>query len=266
MENFNGIYILLIIVVIALTARNIIQIAKIKHVSSFSKVYSKILKREPDAYEEIKKYVEEEKDDSIKNKARLLLIYEMMMNNEDPMNVVEDTNLGSLFKAKGAFNSKAVSNNSDAFVWLALVFAKARALSMFDVIENLTNKVTEYNEQLDNRVEYRLFKGLCSSLAERNDDDSAFLQKLLNGDYADMTYDQKLIGLYKRIASAYLIYMGDTVDEYFENDLHSFAQTSVGHCLMTDLEIIDKYPPLKEVENTVPTSEEVKEETKEQDK
>ena len=272
MENFNMLYVLLIVIIIALTVRNVIQVKKIKNEGTFVNVYSKILKRDLNAYEEIKNYVAQEKDEALKNKARLLLIYEMMMNNEDPMDVAEETNLDALFTTKGIYNAKLANRNSDVFIWLALVFAKARNTSMFDVIGCLTNKINQYEKYFEKQLEYHLFRGICSAIAERNDVDSAFLGRLLNGDYVEMTYDQKLIGLYKRIAACYLVYLGDVVDEYFENDLHKFASTSIGRCLMSDLEIIDKYPPMNddEVAGNIKTvndedgKEEVVEENKEE--
>lgn len=248
MENFNMLYVLLIVIVIALTVRNVLQVRKIRHEGTFVNIYSKVLKRDLNAYEEVKNYVSQEKDEALKNKARLLLIYEMMLNNEDPMDEVEETNLDYLFTIKGIYNPKLAKRNSDVFIWLALVFAKARSTSMFDVIGALTNKINQYEKHFETQLEYHLFRGICSAIAERNDVDSAFLGKLLNGDYVEMTYDQKLIGLYKRIAACYLVYLGDVVDEYFENDLHKFASTSIGRCLMSDLEIIEKYPPMNDDE------------------
>lgn len=273
MENFNILYVLLIALVIGLTIRNVLQVKKIKNEGAFVKVYTKVLKRDFDAYDTVKHYIEEETNEALKNKARVLLVYEMMLNDEDPTNVVETINFESLFTIKGIYNAKLANNNADVFIWLALVFAKARNLSMFDVIEKLTEKVETYGEHLDNQLEYHMFRGICSAIAERNDEDSAFLNKLHDGDYVDMTYEQKLIGLYKRIASCYLIYLGDTIDEYYENDLHKFASTSVGRCLMNDLEIIDRYPPIADDEENanIPTEEikeveEAKEEEQEEPK
>ena len=267
MENFNLLYVVLIALVIALTVRNVLQVKNIKNEGAFVKVYTKVLKKEFNAYEEIQKYVADEKNEALKNKARVLLIYEMMLNDETPTKVIDDINFESLFTIKGIYNAKVANNNGDVFLWLALVFAKARNLSMFDVIEGLTKKVNIYEKHLTNQLEYHLFRGICSAINERNDEDAAFLKKLLDGDYVDMTYEQKLIGLYKRIAACYLVFLGDTVEEYFENDLHKFASTLIGGCLMNDLEIIKKYPPyVDDQENSnIPTDEgEDKEETNNQ--
>lgn len=262
LQNFNVFYWALGVFAIGLTIKNFISLKGYKREKEFATTYSKVLRQDEDCYEAIQNYVEVEKIESLKNKAKVIFVYEKMVKGEDPIELVNTIDFKPLFYEKGRFNAKLANRNSDIFVWLALSFAKARSLSMFDVIDKLSEKVLTFDEVLKNQLEYQLFKGLVSAIAEKNDENSAFLTKLLAGDYAGMVYEQRLIGLYKRIAASYLVYMGDTIDESFDNDLRDFATTLVGKCLMTDLEIIDKYPPLEEEKEEEKPEEEPQEETK----
>jgi len=59
------------------------------------------------------------------------------------------------------------------------------------------------------------------------------------------------------------------MEDYYRNDLHSFAATQIGSVYMKDLEIYDKYPPIEKKEENQETKTEEdalaenKEETKE---
>lgn len=248
MGNFNIFYIALIIFAIALTVKNIIEMKKIKREQAFVQVYTKVLKQEEGAKDSLLNYIATEQLDYLVQKAKILLIYQLMIENEEPVDVVEQINFEPLFYSKGKYDAKLAEKNSDVFVWLSMLYAKARMLSMFDVIDKLSEKLTKYDENLSNQLEYKLYKGVCSCIQEKNDENSKFLSDLLEGEYEGLVYERKLIGLYKRIAATYLVFLGDTVDEYFENDLHSFAETLVGKCIMKDLEIYDKYPPIEKTE------------------
>lgn len=264
--SINSFYWILGILALGLTIKNFFQLKNLKRERIFSNTYSAVLRQDEDCYDQIKNFVAEEKIEWLKNKARIILAYEMMVKGEDPLDVINEFDLEPLFKEKKTFKPKLANRNSDIFVWYALIFAKARSLSMFDVIDKLSEKMNVYDEFLTNQLEYREYKGICSALAERNDDDSAFLTRLLEGEYQGMVYEQRLIGLYKRIAACYLVFMGDTIDELSSEDLHAFAETLVGKRLMKDLEIYDKYPPIEVKEETEEKTEEVKEETTEETK
>lgn len=254
--SINAFYWILGILAIFLTIRNFSQLKGYKREKIFSDVYSAVLRQDENCYELIKNYVEEEKLGYLKNKAKIILAYQMMINKEDPVKVIEEIDLDPLFIDKHRFSPRLANRNSDIFVWYSLILARARSLSMFDVIEKLTEKMKAYDEHLINHLEYREYKGICSALAERNDEDFVFLTKLLEGDYQGMVYEQRLIGLYKRIAACYLVYMGEIVDEYNQQDLHAFADTLVGKNIMKDLDIYDKYPPIEQKQEEVKETEE----------
>ena len=64
-----------------------------------------------------------------------------------------------------------------------------------------------------------------------------------------------MIGLYKRIAAATLVYNKQTIDEYYANDLYEFARPAIGRCILETMGLYDAYKPVEE---------EIKEETVEE--
>ena len=91
---------------------------------------------------------------------------------------------------------------------------------------------------------------------------------MLDGGFAKYEYEKNLIGLFKRFASSTLAYSGEPMEDYYKEDLHSFAGTQIGKTYMRDLEILEKYPPRtpKEEEKEEIKEEVSQEETKEEDK
>lgn len=246
MENFNIFYWLLAVVAIGITISNFMKMKVFKREREFVNVYSKVLNDTDDAYDAVINYVNEEKEPHLKNKGMVIEVYEKLLRNEDVNEIVEAIDFEPLFKVKGRYDAKHTNRNGDVFVWLALVFAKAHNLNKDEVIDKLYSKLLPFDELLSNNLEYKLCKGYTAAIKNNNEEDYNFLKKLLDGDYAGMVYEQRLIGLYKRIATSYIVFKGDSVDEYFDNDLRSFAGSLVGRALLTDLKLIDKYPPIEE--------------------
>lgn len=242
MENFNIFYWLLAVIAIGITINNFMKVKTFKREREFVNVYSKVLNESEDAYDAVIKYVNEEKEAYLKNKARVIEVYEKLQRNEDVEELLNEIDFEPLFKEKGRFDAKHANRNGDIFVWLALVFAKANKLDKKEVISKLSEKLTPYDELLSNSLEYRLCKAYTAALLNKEGEDYDFLKKLLDGDYAGMVYEQRLIGLYKRIASSYLVFKGEKIDEYFDNDLRDFGTHLVGKALLTDLNLMDKYP------------------------
>ena len=254
MPKNNYIYYLLLALVIFMTVKNFIQLKRLSKEKKFTVSYAKVLRGDEDALDTMKAYLENEKNLDYKNEALLVEAYQEMVEGKDPYKAIDDIDFGAILTDQKGFSQKKLEAHSDLFVWLNLVCAKARNLSMIDIIETLYDKVTKYDEYLNNRLEYLEFKSICESLLEKKGDELAYLKKILDGDYAGVSHDKRLIGLYKRIASCFLTYAGETIDEFFENDLHTFAETAVGRHLLESLELFEKYKPDEE------TVEEPKEE------
>ena len=242
MENFNIFYWLLAVIAIGITINNFMKVKTFKREREFVNVYSKVLNESEDAYDAVIKYVNEEKEAYLKNKARVIEVYEKLLKNEDVEELIQEIDFEPLFKVKGRFDAKHANRNGDIFVWLALVFAKANKLKKTEVINKLYEKLVPYDELLNNSLEYKLCKAYTAALLNKEGEDYDFLKKLLDGDYAGMVYEQRLIGLYKRIAASYLVFKDEKIDEYFDNDLRDFGTHLVGKALLTDLNLMDKYP------------------------
>ena len=100
--------------------------------------------------------------------------------------------------------------------------------------------------ELEVRVEFQLAKAICNALREKEDAGVGFLTSLLEGSYTQYAYEKNMIGLYKRFSASTLAYSGEPMEEYYKNDLHSFAATLIGKNYLKELDILDKYPPLEE--------------------
>lgn len=264
MGNFNIFYWLLAVIAIGITISNFMKMKTFKREREFVNVYSKVLNDTDDSYDAVINYVNEEKELHLKNKGKVIETYVKLKRNEDVTNVIDSMNFESLFKVKGRYDAKHTNRNGDVFVWLALVFAKAYSQKKTDIIEKIYEKFLPYEELLSNNLEYKLFKGYTAALLNKDGEDYDFLKKLLDGDYAGMVYEQRLIGLYKRIASSYLVFKGEKIDEYFDNDLREFGTHLLGRALLTDLGLIDKYPAPEQAKED--NAEVEKEESKEEKK
>lgn len=253
--NFNIFLWILGIFALGITINNFRNLKNLNRERLFQQIYVAVLKQDEGSTDTINNYVAEEKLGYLKNKAMVLQIYQMLVNGEDASQVIEDVNYNPIFKEGGKFVPKKANRNSDIFIWLLMVFAKAKQVNKEEVVEKLYKKMEGFEDYFENQVEYQLYKQGTALLNGKDGEEIKFLFDLINGDYSGMVYEKKLIGLYKRFASCLLAYKEKEFDEFFKNDLHSFATTLVGRVFMQDLGIYEKYPPIEE--------EEIKEEVKE---
>ena len=196
--------------------RNFTLISRYRHNKEYIECYKEMLQGTDTAYERINAYIENEKAEEFKNKGRILKLYEQMDMNEDLSGTLNDLDLRAIFLKNG-------------------------------------KKIAGLPE-LENRVEYQLTKAIYNALCEKEDAGVGFLSSLLDGTYAGYEYEKNLIGLFKRFASSTLAYSGEPMEDYYKEDLHSFAATQIGKTYMKDLEIYDKYPP-REKEEEKPQEE-----------
>ena len=233
--------------------RNVGLLQRYKHNKEYISIFNAMLEREDDAYSRLNDFINNEKSEEFKNKGRIIKIFADLENDLDP-SAIETLEPKEIFYHNGRFASRLLAMNCDSFVWLYLVLARARRLSRFDVIDDLSEKMKMMPE-MAKRIEFQLFFAIEDALCEKDDAGVGFLSCLLEGDYADMKYEKNLIGLFKRFASATLAYAGEPMDDYFRNDLHSFAATKIGRTYMQELEIYDKYPPLEQGEEKTEETE-----------
>ena len=235
--------ILMILVLGYVLYRNMNMLNKYKHNKDYIECYRKMLEKDESAYDDICKYIEKETLEEFKSKAYVLKLHEELDRGLD---------------ANGRFSANKLTSNIDGFIWLFMDLAKARQLSKFDVMNELKEKMSNL-VGLEDRVEYRLFIAIYNALNEKEDGGIEFLNQLLDGSYYELQYDKGLISMYKRFASATLAYANEPLEDYYKEDLHEFAATSIGANFMRDLEIYDKYLPREVI------AEQIKEDEQEEE-
>lgn len=257
-------FIAMFLLVSYVTYRNAVLIARYRHNKEYIECYKELLAETDTAYERICKYIDNENDDEFKNKGRVLKLYVQMSRPEDISETLESLDLSRIFTKNGKYSRQLVSMNTDVFVWLYMDMAKARRMSKFDVLDGLKEKFDTLSV-MENRVEYQLMKAIYNALCEKEDAGVEMLSSMLDGSFSKYEYEKNLIGLFKRFASATLAYSGEPMEDYYKQDLHSFAATQIGKTYMRDLEILEKYPP-KKTEEEETKAEEVQEAPQEENK
>lgn len=233
--------------------------------------YNSFIVNEEGAYEKTLEMVGKEDNIEYKNKTRM---FEILMELDKGINgsAVDNLDLTEVFSTDGKIDLKdKLAWNSDTFIWVIFAIAKAKKYGFNDVADKLIKKFDVFEGGLDGRIEYQLILAVNKALNGTDDKGIPFLRKLVDGDYSEYSYDKNFIGVYKRIASSTLAFLGEPLDEYYENDLHEFANMRMGKMYMDALGIYDKYyvdPDAPEDETTdnpqledVMTKEETTEET-----
>ena len=263
----------LIVLTILMSMNNIKRLKQYRKDKTYIDIYTKILRDTDGAYDELVNYIGSENDTCLKTKSELIKLYEDIKDDKDLSEFDEIDFVKDIFYDGEVFSKDRVTLNSEVFIWFILILSRARNLSMMDVMDNLYNKVSKYEENLNTYIEYQVFKASYNVLLEKNEDGVSFLKKLLNGEYTEYTYDKNLIGIYKKIAACLLCYAGEIVEESDEDLIKDFTTTLIGNRFTKDLGIYEKYSPMVEDEKNVEetaeepakeleeTSESVKEET-----
>ncbi len=263
----------LIVLTILMSMNNIKRLKQYRKDKTYIDIYTKILRDTDGAYDELVNYIGSENDACLKTKSELIKLYEDIKDDKDLSEFDEIDFVKDIFYDGEVFSKDRVTLNSEVFIWFILILSRARNLSMMDVMDNLYNKVSKYEENLNAYIEYQVFKASYNVLLEKNEDGVSFLKKLLNGEYTEYTYDKNLIGIYKKIAACLLCYAGEIVEESDEDLIKDFTTTLIGNRFTKDLGIYEKYSPMVEDEKNAEetaeepakeleeTSESVKEET-----
>ena len=225
--------------------RNFELFKRYRHNKQYIDCYRTMLNDDEDAYEKVNAFIDKESNLEYKNKGLILRLFIEIGKGLDYRQTLEELDLKEIFYKKGKYSKQLVALNSDIFIWYYLDMARARRFSRFDVLDKLNDKLFGLNE-LEVRVEFQLAKAICNALREKEDAGVEFLSGLLEGNYTQYVYEKNLIGLYKRFSASTLAYSGEPMEDYYKNDLHSFAGTLIGKNYMSELEIFDKYPPVEE--------------------
>lgn len=235
--------VILIALTISMFSKNFKKAGQYRKDKTYIDIYTKILKNEEGAYDELVSYLGSETDTCLKAKSNLIKTYVDL--DKHPENVDSDIDeidfMHDIFFDGENFSKEKIILNSEVFIWLILILSKARANTMIDVMNHINDKVSAYDEEMKDYVEYQVYKSAYLSLLEKNFDGIKFLKTLLSGEYQEYKYDKNLIGIYKKIAASLLAYMAEPLDEGDDDLIKEFTETLIGSRFTKDLEIYDKY-------------------------
>ena len=220
--------------------------------------YLKVLRDEEGSHENLNNYINEETSPELKNKSLIVKVYTDMLDQQNVSETVERINFEDVFGVNGNNTSERVTRNSDSFVWLILDLAKAKELGNEGLMDTLYEKVSQY--AMDNQVEYLVFKAAYEIFKNKEDKDTSFLKKFLQGDYVGYAYDKQLVGFFKKFAATLLVYANEEVAPEDEGMLKDFALTQIGNRLMKSLNLLDRYLVKENDEEAPQVEEENKEE------
>lgn len=237
--------VILIVLTISMFSKNFKKAGQYRKDKTYIDIYTKILKNEEGAYDELVSYLGTETDACLKAKSNLIKIYVDL--DKHPENVDNDIDeidfMHDIFFEGENFVKEKIILNSEVFIWLILILSKARTNTMIDAMNHINDKVSAYDEEMKDYVEYEVYKSAYLSLLEKNLDGIKFLKTLLSGEYQEYKYDKNLIGIYKKIAASLLAYMAEPLDEGDDDLIKEFTETLIGSRFTKDLEIYDRFAP-----------------------
>lgn len=242
---------------------------RIKLNKNYVNTFNTIFKEDNEnAYQDIARYVDEVDNIEFKNKGRIFKLFFELKEGYNYENTLTELDFKELFYEKDKVDNQKIGYNSDTFVWLVVLLAKAYKCEKMDVIDALMDKMQVHEEILKNRVEYQLCLSTAKSLKKEDDLGIEFLKKLIEGEYADYQYDTRLIGIYKKIATALLAFDSQELDDYEKNDVKLLCNSLVGTFILQDLGLFEEYSTMElnldENINEEKASEEVSEEKAEE--
>lgn len=233
----NTILLILVFVVIIVLCKDFFLIKDLIISKKYKKIYAVVLKQDEGAAGVVKDYMEEEKNPYLKAKANLLLMHLNLLNNVDDVEVINKIDFETIFLDKGRYKKNFANLNSDMMIWTLASMSRLKKQEHLDIIKE---KMDKLDSKLSKHVEYNVFKAVYA-LLNNNEEESKFLNELVNGSYAGLTYDVQLIGVTKRIALAYIASLNKERNFEYTDELKTFAATMIGRNLLTDLEIYEIY-------------------------
>lgn len=251
-------FIIMIGLFVFISVKNFSLIKREKHNKKYITCYQNVLHNKENCKHDLDLYIESEESEEYKNKAKIIKLYYELANCVDYKDTINDISFIAMYYKNGNIDNSLLKLNSDSFIFSMLCLVKAYEQNEKDAIEMFCTKLCEHHE-LETTLEYQEVIALANALLNKEDKGSAMLHSLLDGTYTDYSYDKNMIGLYKRIAAATLIFNMEDVDEYFRNDLHNFADTFIGECFLKGLGLFEIYKVVEENDNNQEIQE--KEET-----
>lgn len=241
----NFLFYAMIILLVVMTINNARRMKSFGNERGFIDVYGKILDGQDGAREELENYLNTNQIEYLNCKAMLVKIYDDLKNDIDYKEDIDKLNIAPLFTSNGQFSKDMFNKNCDAFIWLSMIYAIAFKKDKKDVVEEIDRKVKELSDKFTSFLEYHLYLGYMASFEKKKNDDYSFLQNLIDGEYNNLIYEKKLIGLYKREAAIFLFKNNDLKDEFWLQDLKHFKETKIGSHLIEDLGLSEKVDQIR---------------------
>lgn len=251
-------FVVMVVILVYVSIKNFTLVKRYNHNKKYISAYQDVLYGKENGYQNLTSYIDGEKSEEYKNKARIIKLYYELDNNLDYSETLDSLNLKEIFYQKDKVNDNTVNINSDSFAFIMLAMSKANCENKKEVVEALCNKVIELDKLAD-RLECKEIVAFNNALLNKEDEGIEFMNKILAGDYAELKYDKGLILLYKRFAAATLAYENQELDEYFRNDLSKFSEVFIGKMLLNNLKIYEMYKPVEEAKDETEQVEETKE-------
>ncbi len=257
------IFVVLLIVLIFMLSKNVKMYKRIKLNKQYVNIFGEMFNsgRDEEAYTTISKYVAETENVEFKNKGRIFKLFFELRDGYDYHETLNQLDFKELFYEKDKVEMQKIIFNSDTFIWVVALLAKARKCDAQDLIDEVMNKIDVYQDILHNYVEYTMCKSVQKSLKKEDDLGNTFLRDLINGDYTEYKYDKRLIGFYKKIAAAFLAYNGEELSDFEKDDVKLFATSIVGKSVLSDLDLYEEYQPVLQVDAKEDENAEADEET-----
>ncbi len=224
--------------------KNVGMYKRIKFNKTYVELFNKVLKEDNErAYEDVVEYVNKTENIEFKNKGRIFELYLELAKDLPYEETLNELDFRELFYNGEKVSMEKVGYNSDTFVWIIALFARARKHDKLEIIDAIMAKLKLYEDLLKNYVEYTLCLSVARAIKGEDDLGVAFMWQLIDGDYAKYKYDTRLIGIYKRIATSFLAYTHQELNEDEVNDIRLLAASLVGSFILKDIDMYEEYKP-----------------------
>ena len=217
---------------------------RIKFNKTYVELFNKVLKEDNErAYEDVVEYVNKTENIEFKNKGRIFELYLELAKDLPYEETLNELDFRELFYNGEKVSMEKVGYNSDTFVWIIALFARAKKHDKLEIIDAIMAKLKLYEDLLKNYVEYTLCLSVARAIKGEDDLGVTFMRQLIDGDYAKYKYDTRLIGIYKRIATSFLAYTHQELNEDEVNDIRLLAASLVGSFILKDIDMYEEYKP-----------------------
>ncbi|MDO4940378.1 MAG: hypothetical protein Q4E33_01640 [Erysipelotrichaceae bacterium] len=229
-------------IVVYMTIKNIQTLKKYRQTKGYVECFNKVKEQGDCAYDDVLTYLNNEKSEELKAKAKLFKLYIELDKYPDKVDeTFEDLSFKEIFENKGKFALEKALTNADIFVWYIMCLARAKRVNRVDMLEKMMKKLCIYQDELGVMVEYQLVAAVYKALAKLEDSGVEFFNILLNGEYTKLRYEKRFIGIYKRFAACTLLYLAENISDYDKEDLKIFTESYIGKQYMIELGLYDSY-------------------------